>query len=93
MKDELNQHVRNSLIVKSFVAGRKILPFRTVGVLRLFPGEGKNFPGGQEPTVFLPKDNKNDIIFLKKFLKHTIFGRLGGQEPPLPPTDAHVSNL
>ncbi len=56
-----------------------------IGVRRLFPGEGKNFPGGggQKPTFCL-KNNKKD----------TIFPGQGGQEPPLPsPADAHDGHI
>ncbi len=40
------------------------------------------FQGGQKHTLFL----KNILHFSKKPTKHTIFGRPGGQKPPLPPS-------
>jgi hypothetical protein len=62
-----------------------------MGARRLFSRGGPKISrgGGQEPTFCL-KNNEKDTIFPKKVLEHTIFGRPGGQEPPLPsPADAH----
>ncbi len=70
--------------------------FKGMGVRRLFSKEGKNFPGGQEPTFCL-KSNEKDTIYYQKSLKTYYFWPAlvgqggGGQEPPLPsPADAHV---
>jgi hypothetical protein len=59
-------------------------PILTWASSDFFPGEGKNFPGGQEPTFCL-KSNEKDTIFPKKSLKTYYFwpARGGGQGPPL----------
>jgi hypothetical protein len=56
--------------------------FQSMGVRKLFPGEGKNFPGGQEPTFCL-KNNEKDTIFPKKSKNKLFLAGQGGGKGPL----------
>jgi hypothetical protein len=91
MPKPLSYHIPQPRIFKNY------LPDNNGRPQIFFPGEGKNFPGGQEPTFCL-KNDKKILFFPNKSLKTYYFWQaLAGQrgKAPLvpPPADAHAENL
>ncbi len=92
----LNKILTKCVVMSPILAILKIpmyqpkIPFswRTWASADFSPGEGKNFPGGQEPTFCL-KNNEKDTSFSKKRLKTYYFwpalAGQGGKSPPCPP--------
>jgi hypothetical protein len=63
-----------------------------MGVRKLFPWGGQNFPGGQKHTICLKNAQKlkNILYSFKKVEKHTILAGQKGGRPLLPsPADDH----
>ncbi len=66
-----------------------------MGVRRLFPGDGKNFPGEGARTYFFPKKTAKKILFFSKKSKNILFlaSQGGVLAHPRPPPDAYDEDV